>query len=961
MNFKKVLSIFLTAALMLSCSFSTVITNAETATEAFYDIVSKIDTTTVFKEKDLTYTWDESTATRIILNDSLTEINGTGASFSKNTVTISEEGTYVVSGTLTDGQIIVNDANKTKIKIIFNGVSVTSSTESPLCVLSADKVYITLADGTVNTVSDSSTKTNTEYDAAIYSADDITINGTGTLNVIGKYKMGIHSKNDVKICGAVLNVDSSASANSGHAILGKDLVAICDAKLNLKSGNDGIQSDNSEEADRGNVIIENSKLTITSSNDGIQAENALQISGGLFDITTTQKGDGIKAGETVFIDGEPNMKINSSADGIKTKFEYLDSEKGNIQIMNGTFDITSADDGIQALSETVDAVQKNASLLIFNGEFKIAASGDGIKATKQIQIADGIYTINASNDAIQAENANDTTVGAIYIQNGTFNLTSVCDGIQAYAVLSISGGNFNIKTTGSTSTNSSKALKATDSLNISGGSFSINSTDDGVHSNNSVIIDNCDILNISSSDDGIHADNSVTINGGNINITKCYEGIEGASITINSGTVKIISSDDGINASDGSGSSMGGGMRPFSEVSTYAVSNISLNINGGYTVVNSSGDGLDSNGTINVTGGTTLVYGPNGGGNGSFDYDGSAVVTGGTLVAIGTSDMAQNFGNASTQCSIMMKLNSSRSANTTFALFDSDNNSILAITTKKTTACILVTSPEIKTGNAYTFKTGGTVLNANDGFSMGKECYSLGTNICTTTPTSVIWNINESGSSTGNFGGGGGMPGGTRPTKPTKKPTVTPPAEITATPVLPTLTPTIQPTATPTASPTIKPTETPKHTPETTVTPTPVIESITLKSNSTYVIDKENSALINITEKTKAFSIKENIVQNVSVVDNEGNLIDDTEIVKTGYKILLTDDVGNIIDELTLCIQGDINCDGQVNSRDIASLQKSILNATELSSYIKLASDITKDDKINSKDLAAIQRKIINF
>ncbi len=1002
MNFKKILSTFMVATLSFTLSFYGVPTSA--VSSSFVDIVSKIDTAETFKTKDLTYTWSED-ATHINLKDYATSIQGSGAVVDENTITISQEGTYVVSGSLTDGQLVINDVNKTKIQVVLNGASITSSTASPICVLSADKVYLTLASGTVNTLSDSGTKTNGEYDAAIYAADDITINGTGTLNVIGNYKMGIHSKNDVKVCGAVLNVDTSASVNLGHAISGKDLVAIKDATVELKAGNDGIQSDNAEEADKGNVIIENSDITVNSRGDGIQAENAMQLEGGNFDITTTLDGDGLKAGESLYIYGEPTVKINSVADGIKTKFEYVDTEKGNIQILNGHFTITAADDGIQASSETVDAVEKNASLLVLGGEFDITSVGDGIKATKQIQIADGTFKITSSQDAIQSENANDTTVGTISIENGTFNLTSACDGIQANTALNIYGGNFTIKTTGVASSNSCKGLKATGSLVLSGGSFSITSTDDGVHSNNSIVIDNCDALNISSSDDGIHADSSVTINGGNINITKSYEGVEGAVITINGGNTKITASDDGVNATDGTGSTMGGGgTRPFADVSTYASANISLNINGGYTTVNASGDGLDSNGTIEVTGGTTIVYGPNSGGNGSFDYDGTATVTGGTLIAIGTSDMAQNFGTASTQCSIMLKLNSSRTANTTFALFDSSDNSILAITAKKTTSCILVTSPEIKTGNAYTFKTGGTVVNGNDGFATGADCYNGGSIICTTTPTSNVWNINESGASTGGNMDGGTFPsggGGTRPTKPSRQPSTSPTPAITATPtvvptttstvtpnvkptlsaspVLPTVTPTVKPTLsaspalptiTPTATPTVNPTysaspDLPTETPRVTVTPTqtevPSSAVITVKEESNYTVDRENLALTDIPQKTQVNEFKENIVENVVVCDENGKVVGDDATVKTGYIVRLTDEKGTVIDELTICILGDINCDGQVNSRDIATLQRNLLQASELSTYVKLAADMSVDNKINSRDLSALQRKIINF
>lgn len=967
MKIKKIASVIL--AVSLICMSINIDTNSFTKAEtvSFTDIVSKLDTSAVFKEKDLTYTWDKSSATTIKLDDANTEIIGSGASFNSGVVTITDEGIYVISGSLSDGRLIIDALDTAKIYIVFNGVEITSSSDAPFSVLSADKVYLTLEQGTENTLVDAQTRAG-DTTATLDSSADITINGLGALNVKGNHKKGIHSSDDLKICGATISVDTTSAVNAGHALSGNDLIAIRDARIELNSSNDGMQSDNTN-VGKGNIIIENSEVKVVSNGDGLQAENSIQITGGRFDITTTVDGDGMKAGETIYIDGEPDFTINSAADGIKTDFLYdttLLTDNGNIQIKNGNFTIKAGDDAIVASAETADKIEKNASLLIYDGEFDITSTGDGIKASKEIQIADGNFKIISASDAIQAENASDATVGAVSILNGEFILNSVGDGIQGTAVVNIYGGSFTIKTTGVSSTTSCKGLKATGTLTINGGNFNITSTDDSVHSDNAVVINNCDALNISSSDDGIHADNSVTINGGNIDITKSYEGIEGASITLNGGNIKVTASDDGINASDGTGSSMGGGVRPFADVTQYATG-VSFTINGGYIVVNASGDGLDSNGTFAVTGGTTIVYGPNSGGNGIFDYDGSAALSGGTLVAIGTGDMAQNFSSAQNQCSIMLKLNSNRNANTTFAVCDSNDNSILAITAKKTTGCIIVTSPEIKSGSAYTFKTGGSVVNGVDGFAQGEDCYVGGTTLVTTTPTSNVWSINESGTQTGNNGGmgGGTRPGsGTRPSRPPKNtqiptvpPTIAPTPVMTATPTLE-LTPTPVVTLTPTAVPTLIPTQTPN------LTATPGIsdEKIKVTAESEYIVDRENGAIENVPEKTSIEDFLGNISSTVLVFNAAGNLIEDTDSdVKTGDKIVLSDSEGNKLDELTIVISGDLNCDGNVNSRDIALIQRHILADDEMTKYVAMAADMSKDDKINSKDIAALQRKIINF
>ena len=200
----------------------------------------------------------------------------------------------------------------------------------------------------------------------------------------------------------------------------------------------------------------------------------------------------------------------------------------------------------------------------------------------------------------------------------------------------------------------------------------------------------------------MHADNAVTIMDGTIDIPKCYEGIEGQTITISGGTIDIVSSDDGLNAAGGADQSGFGGRGPdrFS-----GSSDSSIAISGGTLRIDASGDGIDSNGALTVSGGEIYVSGPMSDGDSALDYDGSATVTGGTVIAAGYSGMAQNFGADSTQGSILL---TSRSTSTeTIRVTDASGSVLAEFTPAKAYNCVIVSTPALKQGGTYTVTMGG--------------------------------------------------------------------------------------------------------------------------------------------------------------------------------------------------------------------------------------------------------------
>ncbi|MCX5999455.1 MAG: carbohydrate-binding domain-containing protein [Chloroflexi bacterium] len=218
----------------------------------------------------------------IALNGDSVSFDGSGAVVYGNIVTITSEGIYSISGALKDGRIIVYTTGM--VRLILNGASIACSTSAAIFVKNAEKTVITLADGTENYVTDgdSYAPPSDEPSAAIFSKDDLTINGGGSLTVNGRYNNGIASKDDLKITGGNITVNA---VNDG--IKGRDCLAIKDGNITVNAGGDGLQSDNDVDPERGFVWIEGGTISITAGDEGIQAEAKVIISGGAITVCST--------------------------------------------------------------------------------------------------------------------------------------------------------------------------------------------------------------------------------------------------------------------------------------------------------------------------------------------------------------------------------------------------------------------------------------------------------------------------------------------------------------------------------------------------------------------------------------------------------------------------------------------------------------------------------------------------
>lgn len=568
-------------------------------------------------------------------NPTFIELKGTDVSFDSSApvifrdkvLTIKTGGTYVISGELSDGQIVIAAEDKNTVRLVLNGVKINSKNSSAIYVVEAEKTVISLPAGTENYLLDGqqyvfADSSEDEPNAALFSKDDLTINGTGKLTAQGNYNNGIASKDDLKITGGDLHI---ISVDDG--LMGRDLLAVKEGNITIEAGGDGIKSTNDKDASKGIIALEGGRFDIASGNDGIQAETSLWI-------------------------------------------------------------------------------------------------------------ADGSFKVKSGGGSPEVINNREEKMGGPW------------------------GSNAKPTSTEDTDSESAKGLKAGVEIAVGGGTFNIDSLDDGVHSNDSVKIANGDFT-IATGDDGIHADSSLVTTGGKITISKSYEGIESQLITFNDGEIHVNASDDGINIGGGNDGS-GFGMPPQiegTETKTTSEENL-LTINGGYITVNANGDGLDSNGSIAMTDGRVIVNGPTSNGNGPLDYNNSFDMSGGFLIAVGSSGMAQAVSEESSQYSLLMTYPETQKAGTIVHLEDSKGESIVTFAPEKDYQSVFISSPKLEKGSSYTLFSGGNSTGKDiDGLYSDGD-YQGGTKVVAFTISDPVTWLNESGITTASSHGPGGPGGG---------------------------------------------------------------------------------------------------------------------------------------------------------------------------------------------------------
>ncbi len=552
----------------------------------------------MFTERDSKTDYDETTAIKIELKGSSATASDNSVKISGSTVTITKEATHIISGSLTDGMIIVDAPDTAKLQLVLNDADITSKTSAPLYIKQADKVFVTLVGDNILTSGDSFTAIDdNNIDGTVFSKQDLTFNGEGTLTV---------------------------SSPAGHGIVGKDDLVFTGGSYTITSASHGIQANDS-------VRIKSATISADTGKDGIHAENA------------------------------------------------DDTAKGFVYISSGTV--------------------------------KIESEGDGISSSSYMQITDGSFEINAGGGYENGTKEHSDNFGQFGGGGGMHGGGPGGGGMRPGGRTAEDMSLTPTSTTDDDSSTSMKGIKSGNSMLISGGTFTIDSADDSIHSNISATIDG-GTFQIASGDDAIHAEDTLTVTNGKIDISNCYEGLEALHIKFSGGDIKLKASDDGLNAAGGTDSSgmggrdemFGGGKGGPGGGGMSSNSNGSIIVSGGTLYINSSGDGMDANGTLEITGGHTTVVGPTQGDTATLDYDKSGTIAGGTFIGTGASNMAQSF--SSSEQGVIAVSVGSQSANTKIVLKDMNGKELISYAPELSFQVVILSTPEMKSGETYTITVG---------------------------------------------------------------------------------------------------------------------------------------------------------------------------------------------------------------------------------------------------------------
>lgn len=447
--------------------------------------------TIVYSSIDYYSDYNAASFSKILLNGTSAFSESKNVQINGGNITINGGGVYVLSGTLEGGSVTVNAEDGAVVQLVLCGADISSADSPAIYVEQAEKTVISMADGSVNTITDSSQYEDSGLDAAIYSRDDLVFNGGGTLVINANY---------------------------------------------------------------------------------------------------------------------------------------------------------------------ADAVKVNDALKIMDGDIRITSADEAISVNDYIAFNGGVLTVTSGGDAIKCVNNDDASLGFIAFEGGEISIDAQTDGIYA------------------------------------GSDIYVNKVS----------------ASISCGEDAVHAGKTLLLNDGEIDISKCTEGLEGAYITVNGGKYNIISSDDAMNATGESSVSGGMGGPPGGSMST----EIYLTVNGGEIYAQTGGDGLDSNAAAAINGGYIEIYGPENNGNSTLDFDGGFSINGGTVIAAGSSGMAESPSEGSTQNSIVVTLDERYKAGTRISLKDENGSEIAAGVPAKSFDWVCISSSEIEIGATYTLSVGEEEVEA---------------------------------------------------------------------------------------------------------------------------------------------------------------------------------------------------------------------------------------------------------
>lgn len=570
---KKLMSLLTSGAIVVSlsgCANNTA--NSKEKTKTTVATASEINISEMFTDSDKEVGYDEENSTKIELNKTKATSNSDDVSIDGTTVTIKNEGTYILSGELENGKIVVDSEKTDKLQIVLNGVNISCEGSAPIYVKQADKVFVTLASDTTNTLTSTGEYETSDdnIDAAIFSKDDLTLNGTGTLAVKSETGHGIVSKDDLVVTSGTYNINSAS-----HGLSANDSIRIADGKFDITSGNDGLHSENTDDTKLGYIYVADGEFNITAGYDGLDASSAIQADGGTFDVTTgggsakavSKRGGAPQGGEKPF-GQRPEMPSGEKPTDMKNG----EKPKGNPP--------TGSENG------------------------EPPAKPDG-ESSQQNNVAEDI---NSTNKNTENENTNKSSENTNTTENSsTEESRNSMKGLKAETNLVLNGGTYNIDSC-------DDSIHSNKVVTITNGTYSIKSGDDAVHAEETTKITN-GTMNITKSYEGIEG-LDIEIKGGKITVVADDDGINAAGGNDSSGTIEPFENKGGMNEATNGSITISGGNIDINASGDGIDANGNLTVTGGTTYVsgaeNNGNSALDYSGEANITGGTFVAVGMSG-------------------------------------------------------------------------------------------------------------------------------------------------------------------------------------------------------------------------------------------------------------------------------------------------------------------------------------------------------------
>ena len=466
----------------------------------------------LFTDRDFETKYDESTSAKIILSGSSVYCDSDAVEVKGSRIMLKDEGTYMVSGSVDDGMIVVNADKTDKIQIVLDNAEINSETSAPIYILQADKVFLTMAEGSSNELSNGGSYEpidENNIDSVIFSKEDITLNGKGTLTITSPAGHGIVSKDELAMTSGTYIIQSA-----GHGISGKDNVCIANTDLEITAGKDGIKAENEDDETLGFVYFQNGTFDIATEGDGISASGELVIQNGTFDIITGG--------------GSENAAVKTSNDwgnfmgghgmgggrGGNRPGNPVENRPGNeTEGMNGSSSVEDNED-----STSIKGIKAVADLTIYNGAFSIDSADDAVHSNSNVTIDGGTFSLATGDDGFHADDT-------LTVSGGSVDIMKSYEGLEGLHVL-VAGGDISM-TASDDGINAAGGADASGIGGIRGGDtfhgHGAGGPGMGGASNGSIVISG-GTIHINASGDGIDANGSLEITGGTTVVSGPFQG-----------------------------------------------------------------------------------------------------------------------------------------------------------------------------------------------------------------------------------------------------------------------------------------------------------------------------------------------------------------------------------------------------------------------------------------------------